>query len=416
MRRGIGVILMVGVFHLLADDLPRGVVQLSNIKKKMAQNLSRIPNYTCLETITREQQVPGRKPSARKPVPFHLIDVVRLEVAEISGDELFSRPGENKFEKRGLSDLVSGGLMGNGTFSGFAHDVFTSGIPKFQFAGEASLDGRTLLKYDFQVSQVFSGYRVGTDVGHAIVGYHGSFWADPETFDAVRLEVFADDIPAYTGLFAVVNQVEYSQVRIGSKQVLLPQRADMTSRMLEGVVSRNQVVFTHCQQYGVESLISFTPNSDPVPPKIEEAVGQVQLPPDLPLQIALKTPVDSSTAKVGNLIRGTVEVEVKRKGEVMVPKDAVVSGRVRRLEQHLEGWPYVLMEVEFSKSRSAESPRGSSPFWKRSRRRPEDHRSRKLGRPICRERARFPHLVTVSSYRRACACSGERCRTSRRPR
>src|SRR4051812_10973316 len=126
MRGAWGAVLLVAVFPLLSDDLPRDVVQLSGIKRKMAQNLSHITNYTCLETITREQQVPDRKPS-RKPVRFHRIDVVRLEVAEVGGDELFSRPGDNRFEKRGVSDLViGGGLMGNGTFSGFAHDVFNS--------------------------------------------------------------------------------------------------------------------------------------------------------------------------------------------------------------------------------------------------------------------------------------------------
>ena len=38
---------------------------------------------------------------------------------------------------------------------------------------------------------------------------------------------------------------------------------------------------------------------------------------------------------------------MKHKGNVVVPKDAVVTGRLRLLERHPEGFPYVLAGLEF---------------------------------------------------------------------
>ena len=332
-------------------ELPKGVLQLRDIKRQMTRNLSRMPNYTCLETIVRSRHESDKQviAVAGKSVPFRRVDVVRLEVAEVGGDELFARPGEHNFRDLDFADMVQGGLMGNGIFSGFARDVFLSNSATYRFIGEEQIDGRKMLRYDFQIPQLLSGYRVGSDQARAIVGYHGSFWADPQTFEAVRLDTTADDVPSYTGIAGVTNRVDFARVRIGASDALLPQSAMLNSRLVEGRESRNEVSFTHCREYGVESVISFGDQVDPAGGKPGSGTNEVDIPPGTLLTIALETPVDSDTAHVGDAIAGRVDVEVKHKSTVLIPKDAVVSGRLRRLDKHLEGWPYVLAELEFSR-------------------------------------------------------------------
>ena len=39
-------------------NLPRELAQLVRIRQRMNQNQKRVPNYTCLETITRSLGVP----------------------------------------------------------------------------------------------------------------------------------------------------------------------------------------------------------------------------------------------------------------------------------------------------------------------------------------------------------------------
>jgi hypothetical protein len=189
----------------------------------MKESLSRIPNYTCLETISRGSRPPQKLEStvSGKHVPVRHLDVLRLEVAEVGDDELFARPGEHEFQRRQYMDLVKGGLMGSGMFSGFAHDVFSSKIAVIQFAGETMVDGRKLVRYTFRIPRSLSGYRVGSVGQLATVGYHGTFWADPETHEAVSLETVADDVPPHAGLSGVSNRVEFARVRIGDSDALL---------------------------------------------------------------------------------------------------------------------------------------------------------------------------------------------------
>jgi len=341
------LLVAVGMLAFPAE-LSRDILLLRNVKLKMRQNLARIPNYTCLETMVRTTRAPERMIIAApgKSVPFRQHDVLRIEVAEVDGYELFARPGNHDFKKMSLSELGRGGLIGNGTFSLLANEVFASNKPDYHYFGEETVDGVKLLRFDFRVSQLVSGFEVWTQYGHAVVGYHGSFWADPRTFDAVRLEMSADDVPPRLGVDQSGNRIDFAPVRIGSSFALLPQSGETSMRLIRGWESRNELTFTHCREYGVETTISFGD------PNESGATGggtrNVELPPGLELTIGLDTPVDSEKALAGDPIRGRVEADATLKGKVVVHKDALVSGRLRRLEQHLEGWPYVLVRLEFT--------------------------------------------------------------------
>jgi hypothetical protein len=133
-------------------------------------------------------------------------------------------------------------------------------------------------------------------------------------------------------------------VRIGTSDVLLPQSAEMTLHQLSDYESRNRVEFTHCNQYGAESVISF----DGEPSGSSARVSRVELPAGLMLTVGLETAVDLGTARVGDLVSGKLQADVKHKGEVIVPKGALVSGRLRRLEKYAEEQPYFVVGLEFT--------------------------------------------------------------------
>jgi hypothetical protein len=320
----------------------------------MARNLTRAPNYTCLETIYRGTRasekmiiaVPG------KQVPFRRFDVLRLEVAEVDSDELYARAGEHNFEKKDIAEFGNGGLIGNGIFTLFARNIFASTNPTYKYVGEEDLDGHKLIRFDYMVPQLISGYRVWTQFGGAIVGYHGSFWADPRTFDASSLTIIADDIPRSIGLASAESRVDYAQVRIGENSVLLPQSGELKTEMLKGGGSRNEIAFTHCREYGVQATIRFDNITDSVGVASESDEGPtgsnyVELPSGLPLTLKLETGIDAATAHIGDMIAATVDADAKVKGKVVVPKDAVITGRLRRLEIHKEGWPFIQVGLEF---------------------------------------------------------------------
>ena len=57
------------------------------------------------------------------------------------------------------------------------------------FFGEEPVDGRKLLRYDYDISYLNSGYLIKTQHGQARVAYHGSVWADPRILQPVLVEV-----------------------------------------------------------------------------------------------------------------------------------------------------------------------------------------------------------------------------------
>jgi len=351
--------LLSTLFCAAETGLPRDLAQLVRIRERMNQNQSRVPNYTCLETITRSRRSPRRFVISRNGGrgPFQRLDTVRLEVAEADHQEFFASPGAYNFTETDISTFVTGGMIGNGLFTGFAREIFSPSKATYKFIGETNVTGRLLLRYDYQVSLLVSNYQLKS-LGEAIVGYHGSFWADPKTFDLVRLEIQADNIPFAIGVVAAATRIEYGPVRIGPTDVLLPQSAEMTMLRSDDWEDRNNIAFTHCKEYGVDSAISFdappvSPSIAPPPPK------EVEIPAGLALATRLETVLDSSLAARGDRVRARVETDVKYKGAVLVPQGTIVTGRIRTFDWYLSAH-YFLVALEFYRF---ELPRGPVRFF-----------------------------------------------------
>jgi hypothetical protein len=347
------------MFCAAETDLPRDLAQLVRIRQRMNQNQTRIPNYTCLETITRSRRSPRRLVVSRNGGrgPFQRHDIVRLEVAEADHQEFFASPGAYNFTETDIATFVTGGMIGNGLFTGFAREIFGPSTATYHFNGETNVAGRLLVRYDYKVSLLVSNYLLKS-IGQAIVGYHGSFWADAKTLDLVRLDIQADDIPFAVGVVAAVTRIEYGPVRIGATDVLLPQSAEMTMLLPDDWEDRNNIAFTHCKEYGVDSAISFDapdtlPSIAPPPPR------EIEIPAGLALTTKLETVLDSNIAALGDRVRARVETDVKYKGAVIVPQGTIVTGRIRTFDQYWSS-RYFIVALEFYRF---ELPRGPVRFF-----------------------------------------------------
>ncbi len=315
------------------------VLLLARIKVHMEQNLTRLPNYTCVETVERSR----RRAPARK---FELVDALRLEVAMIGRKELYSWYGENQFQDRDLIDMVGGGAIGNGDFALHAYSVFLSSAPAYTYAGERMLDNRLTIRYDYRVPLLSSGYRIRVPPREARVGYRGSFWVDAQSLDLVRLEVIADESLEELGLREARTTIEYARVPIGEEEFLLPQRSELLMTDLQGNQSRNRVEFTRCRQFAGEARLSFgDPPPGLEPPKPE--VREIELPGGLGVELRLETPVDSQTSFVGDPLRAVVARHVKKDGRILIPKGAAVTGRLTRLEKLAAPASHYLVGFEF---------------------------------------------------------------------
>jgi hypothetical protein len=315
---------LCGLLCHAQSELAPEVLLLAHIKSKMAANLARLPNYTCTQTIERSTR---RAPARR----FEMLDTVRLEVALVEGKEMFGWPGAKRIDESDITKLV-GGTIGNGDFALMVRNLFLTNSARFKYAGEIDLEGRRAVRFDYVVPLIASGYGLKVPPREAIVGHHGSIWADPEGFDLLKMLVFADDIPVFLRLNAVMETMEYARVDIAGSSFLLPAGSTLIMTHLDGSESRNVAHFHACRQFTGESVLSF---ADPAPdaPTLPKSVTEAQLPDEFVTEIALQTPIDSAITAIGDPVQAVLKNPIKVDRKVTVPKGAVVLGRVARLER-----------------------------------------------------------------------------------
>jgi hypothetical protein len=191
---------------------------------------------------------------------------------------------------------------------------------------------------------MLSGYKVRVSNASAIVGYHGSFYADPVTFDMKRIQVLADDLPPVLLLSSTEDKIDYAVARIGEGDFLLPSQSELTMIGLAGGEEHNHVKFTSCRQFTGESVLSFgeapsgEAESAPVPTR------EFDLPEGLNIELVLTKELDLVNAAIGDPVSTRVNRDVKQKGQVVIPKGATAMGRIVRLEKEDTFW---ILGVEF---------------------------------------------------------------------
>jgi hypothetical protein len=288
----------------------------------MSDNLARLPNYTCVETIERS----GRPQSIHH---FTLIDRLRLEVAYVAGRELYSWPGAGSFEEKSISEIVGrGAAISTGDFALHAHAVFSSDAPEFTWAGDGERGGRKTVRFDFRVPLARSRYQIQTGAAPITVAYRGAIEADPETLAPLRLEVLADSPPPELKIHSAGETIEYAEMHIGESAFLLPVSAELTMVEADGHVNRNLTHFEGCRQYSGASTIRFDVDSAG---SARGDASPIELPSGVNIEARLRNVIDYDTAARGDQVFAVVSSDVKRAGHVLVPKGAVLTGRITRV-------------------------------------------------------------------------------------
>ncbi|MBI4891311.1 MAG: hypothetical protein HY821_11855 [Acidobacteria bacterium] len=295
------------------------MILLGRIQYVVGLSLSKLPNFTCVETIERSQRVPGSK-------KHQLLDNVRLEVALVDGKELYAWPGARKFEDRDLTDMVGGGAIGTGDFALHAKSIYLSGNTKFTYLGLDQAAGRKAHKFHYSVSIDNSRYLMRYGGSEGFVGYQGDVWNDADTLEIIRIEMTIDDIPRQIPLKTGSKSIEYAPAEIGGATFVLPRSMDMTLEALNGGESRNRAVFTSCRQYTGESTLIF----DEPPPDEKPKAAQVvlTLPAGLTVNLRLLKTIDLSKGAMGDLVEFEVTKDTAKGERVWLHKGTRVELRL----------------------------------------------------------------------------------------
>jgi hypothetical protein len=252
-RSGLAALVLSGA--AVADD-PE--VLLQRIKAHMAQQLSELPRCTCHETIDRMIRVRGG---------WQPLDTVQLEVAFTGREEVFSRPGSERFGEQSVEQIAGGGTVGNSALGSHVESIFTHEGAEFKYAGSGKKDGRKTFRYNLRVPIEKSRFWVWRDGKGGRAGYEGSAWIDAETLDLVHVDLKVNRIPPSIGVRQIEESLHYRKWPIGKSEFNLPDHSRLAAIDGMGNYTMDMVKLDRCHEFAADSVVKYEPPSQETAPE-----------------------------------------------------------------------------------------------------------------------------------------------------
>ena len=383
------------VFAQQAPDDPESV--LRRTRERLLADLDRFPRYTCVQTITRQYYLPHSQGAScatlmdeHKNPPGKLRlrgwDRLRLEVAIVGRENVYSWVGAPRFESGMLEQLAGRGPFNTGDFGPYLHSIF--GRAEVNFEGEESSGQKRLLAYSYAVPLALSTYQVRTGDGWTPTAYSGTFRLDPQTSDIVRMTVRTAELPEANPDCQAISEIEYGRTQIHDRMVLIPRQTSLFTMGRDGSDTQSLTTYAGCREYASRtrmlidpSSVSSTadavgkagspagvaaaglpargatlndaqllPRSSSSPPSSPSSslAAPASLPAGLHLNVRIVTPIDSDTAAAGDPVEAVLRSPVRDKHhQELAPAGTRLHGRLLDLEQRT-GWnDYFRVSIEF---------------------------------------------------------------------
>jgi hypothetical protein len=230
---------------IVADD-PEALFQ--RVKTRMSEHLAQMPNYVCHETVER---------MVRARSTWRHVDTVEFEVAFVGEEELFARPGSDRFGEQPIEKLAPGGTIGNIMLGSSIDLLFSRNIAEFKYAGACKKDGRKTLRYDLRVPVEKSAFRVRHGGAEGLAGYDGTIWVDADTFDLVRVDYKVNRIPAHVGVILIEQSLHYKPKQIGKSEFNLPDHSELAATDSAGNYCLDMIKLDNCREFAANSVVKY---------------------------------------------------------------------------------------------------------------------------------------------------------------
>lgn len=234
-----------------------GEALFARVKAHMTEHRAQLPNYTCQESVDR---------MLRTGSQWRYLDRLELEVAFAGHQEVFSRPGSDRFGEQSVEEIAGGGTIGNGALGSHTDFIiFQDGI-EFKYAGKSKKDGHHAVRYDFHVPIEQSHFRVRHNGAEGMAGYDGSIWFDDDSLDPVRVDLKVNRIPTYIGVRRIEESLHYKTLMIGDAAFDLPDHSELTATDDASNNTINLTKLSRCRQFTSDSVVKYAlPNQSTTP-------------------------------------------------------------------------------------------------------------------------------------------------------
>lgn len=251
----------------IANYVPTGVADagrlsthgmIAEIRRSVNESFENLPNL-------RATQVTSMFRSSSKPVKWIPDGIVTAEIAyeedresytnlKINGKQPISAPGTVDSDFMRSMDKA----WSTGDFKTISHCIFSElADSDFSAAGTERSDGQTLLVYDFRGtgSSACVGINFRSQISYP--AFKGSMKVG-QRGEIFHVELEAVDIPAAFPLDRAERSVDFSAVRIGATDYLLPQTAYWFGCFRNTYACfLNRVDFRDYRRFGADSTVKF---------------------------------------------------------------------------------------------------------------------------------------------------------------
>ncbi len=325
----------------------------NRVRQRVIDSVARLPNYTCVQTITRSQY--GTPPANKHATacdeivrnreahtpPLVQWDRLRVDVAIADQHEVYAWVGAARFEEGDLNKLVGGGQTSMGDFGSLVLDIFQNHAA-MRLEGERTVGGRRLIEYAYDTPLESSQYRVRVGLEQFLTGYHGTVLLDPEIAEVARVTARSAVLPERTGYCQVSKELDYAKLRAASRDVMIPRQTTTRAIDRDGIEMVSLSDYSSCREYVGESVLRFDDGSATPAPEVEKTVAaagsSVAIPSNLQFDCRILTTIDSDTAAAGDRIEAVLRSPLKDStGNVLAPIGTPLHGRLMTFARYPGG-------------------------------------------------------------------------------
>lgn len=239
-----------------APDAAAQQRMLDAIHEYASQYVSNLPNFLC-------QQVTYQFEGGRKAKHWHQGDTLTSRLIFNQGREVRTLEMVNdKPIQRGMRYWRTP-LISEGEFGMLIETVFEeSSAATFTWSHWDGVNDQPVAVFDYAIDRRHSTLSLGlSDLAKAIVAYHGSVYADPESGVIRRITNAAEDIPPEIQTRSIGTIIDYADIDIAGQKYLLPSEA-IVSLATESNHIRNEIHFQSYRKFEADSHITFASPGD----------------------------------------------------------------------------------------------------------------------------------------------------------
>jgi hypothetical protein len=286
-------------------------------------------------------------PGAAKIQPQMMLawsDRFKLDVTVSDGAEIFSWAGAGHFQSEDVETIVGAGMAGTGDFGPFLMSIFGGSASQYDYLGLDQNKGRDFALYRYHVPVSASHYelKIGSQPeDRAPMAYEGKFWIDPQNAELSKMTITVPNPPRGSQTCRIETTIDYRRARIGRFDFLLPQLTVLKLSDTDGERHENRIEYTACREFQSESV--FRTDLDATTGASEIPKSHVAIPPGIAVKIVLRSKIDAESSFAGDAIEGQLLTAIGK----LVPKGAIVHGRLVRFEQEHQPSNYLALGLKF---------------------------------------------------------------------